>query len=66
MTRVRIGWPTTREAICPQVPRLTCPATGIRGQKTARPKMASRAGSKVRLASSAMPIPMASAGPNPW
>ena len=65
-TRVRTGWPTTRAAICPHAPRFTCPATGMRGQKTARPKMARRAGSRVRLANRAMPIPMASAGPNPW
>ena len=65
ITSVSTGRLTTLAAMRPHAPRFTWPATGMRGQNTARPKMARRAGSRVRLASRAMAIPMASAGPNP-
>ncbi len=64
-TMVSTGRLTILPAIRPHVPRFTCPATGILGQNTARPQMARSAGSRVRLANRAMPIPMANAGPNP-
>ena len=64
-TMVSTGRLTILPAIRPHVPRFTCPATGILGQNTARPQMARSAGSRVRLANRAMPMPMANAGPNP-
>ena len=62
---VSSGRPTTRVATRLQKPRVTGPGVGTRGQKTAFPRMASSAGRSVRLANSAMAMPMASAGPNP-
>ena len=66
MTRVSTGRPTTFPAMRPQAPPWWAPTRGIRGQNTLRPSTANRAGSRVRLASRATAIPMASAGPSPW
>ena len=66
-TAVTMGRRTKRAATPPQKP--TCGAARTRrllGQKTARPRIASRAGSRVSPATSIRAIPMASAGPRPW
>src|SRR5690349_20025354 len=62
-TRVGAGWRTIRTETRPQTPVLPVPAWVLLGQNTARPKMASSAGSSVSPASSITPTPMASGMP---
>ena len=63
VTRVGTGWRMMRTATRPQTPALPAPAWVLLGQNTARPKMASSAGSRVSPASSITPMPMASGMP---
>ena len=62
-TRVGAGWRTIRTETRPQTPALPVPAWVLLGQNTARPKMASSAGSRVSPASSTTAMPMASGMP---
>src|SRR5438876_2303987 len=52
-----------RPAVCPHQPRRGVPWVVFEGQNAARPKMASRAGVRVRPASSMSQIAMASRAP---
>src|SRR5260370_26499147 len=61
--RVGAGRLTIRTATRPQTPALPVPAWVLLGQNTARPKMASSAGSSVSPASRITPMPIASGMP---
>src|SRR5215472_1817792 len=54
-TSVGAGWRTIRAETRPQTPVLPVPSWVLLGQNTARPKIASRAGSRVSPASSITP-----------
>src|SRR6266704_6428374 len=61
--RVRAGRRTTRAETRPQTPVFPVPAWVLLGQNTARPKMASSAGSSVSPARRITPTPIASGIP---
>ena len=64
---VTTGLRTKAVATRPQKPTCGVERTvRLLGQKTARPRIASSAGSSVRPARSIRAMPMASAGPSPW
>src|SRR6516165_9145478 len=61
--RVGTGWRTIRDETRPQTPVFPVPVWVLLGQKTARPKTASSAGSRVRPAKSITAMPIASGMP---